>query len=105
MSAKLKPDLILVATSMKTPLFVFEVVDVNSEFLAGIKHRCFGTPLSGHAGKIVETSNLLEGPRTARDGAEQCGSIPLDPNIGLWIPESDVLDDAATLSVLATVRL
>src|SRR5262245_29620422 len=105
MAAKLKPNLVLVATSMETPLLLFKIVNVNPELLAGVKHRRFSTALSGHTSKIVKSSNFLEGTGTVSNGANQCGRISLDPDIGLWIPESDVFQDAAVLSVLATVRL
>src|SRR5215813_1738727 len=105
MAAKLKPNLVLVAASVKSPLLFLQVVDVNPELLAGVKHRRFSTALSGHTSKIVKPSNFLEGTATVSNGVNQCGRIPLDPDIGLWIPESDVFQDAAVLSVLATVCL
>src|SRR5262249_26328931 len=103
MAAKLKPDLVLVATSVKSPLLFLKVVDVNPEFFTRIKHRRFSTALAGHTSKIVKPSNFLEGTGTVNNGANQCGRIPLDPNVGLWIPESNMLQGAAVFRFLSSV--
>src|ERR1700746_3979283 len=97
MSPKLKPDFILVATTMKTSLFLFQIVDVNPEFLAVVEHRRLGSAFAGHPGKIIEPSDFLDRPTALRNRADQRCSIALDPNVGLQIPESDVLERVAIL--------
>src|SRR5690349_13374719 len=103
MSAKLKPDLVFIATAVKTSLLFFQVVDIDPELFTVVQDRRPGASLAGHASKIIETSDLLERPGAIRDGANQRGRIALDPHIGLRIPESDVLEDMAILSVLPAV--
>src|SRR4029077_5227315 len=105
MSPKLKPDFILVATAVKTPLFLFQIVDVNPEFHAVVEHRGLGSALSGHAGKIVEPSDLFHGTTALCDGADQRCSITLNPNVGLRIPEGNVLEGVAILRFLSSVAL
>src|SRR5262245_9608832 len=95
MAAKLKPNLVLVATAVKASLFLFQIINVNSELLAGIKYWRLGATFSGHPGKIIEPSDFLDGTTAARDGADQSGGVAFDPNVGLGIPESNVLQGAA----------
>src|SRR5215471_19280917 len=103
MAAKLKPDLVLVAASVKSPLLFLKVVDVNPELLAGVKHRRLGAAFPGHAGKIIEGSDFLDRTTAARDGADQCCGVALDPNVGLGIPESNMLQGAAVFRFLSSV--
>src|SRR5437660_11090092 len=91
-SSKLKPNFVFVATAMKASLFFFEIVDVNPEFLACVKHGRLRPAFSRHAGKIVESSDLFAQARTFHHRANQRGGVALDPNIGLRLPESDVLE-------------
>lgn len=90
---------------MKTSLFLFEIINVNPELLAGVKYRRFGSTLSGHAGKIIESSDFLHGATAARDGADQSGGVALNPNVGLRIPESDVLERATILRFMSSVAV
>src|SRR5215510_3682537 len=103
MAAKLKPNFVLVATPMETPLFLFKIVNVNPELLAGVKHRRLGAAFPGHAGKIIEGSDFLDRTTAARDGADQCCGVALDPNVGLGIPESNMLQGAAVFRFLSSV--
>src|SRR5262245_28088009 len=103
MAPKLKPNFVLVTTSMKAPLFLLKIVNVNPELLADIKHRRFGSALSGHPRKIIESSDFLDWATGARDGANQCGGVAFDPNVGLGIPESNMLQGAAIFRFLSAV--
>src|SRR5512135_1880323 len=58
-AAELKPDLVLVAASVKAALFFFQIVNVDSELLAVVKHRRSGAAFAGHAGEIIERRDLL----------------------------------------------
>src|SRR5262249_16463844 len=103
MAAKLKPNLVLVAASMETPLLLFKIVNVNPELLAGVKHRRLGAAFPGHAGKIIEGPDFLDRTTAARDGADQCRGVALDPNVGWGIPESNMLQGAAVFRFLSAV--
>ena len=71
MPPELKPNFILVAAAMKASLFLFEVVNVNSELLAVIEHRRLGAAFSCHARKIVEPADLLD--RATASGYREAG--------------------------------
>ena len=104
-AAKLKPNLVLVATAVKASLFLFQVINVNPELLAVVEHGSLGSAFPGHASKIVEPSDLLDGATAARDGADQSGGVALNPNVGLRIPESDMLEGAAVFRFLSPVAV
>src|SRR5262245_15263335 len=103
MAAKLKPNFVLIATSVETPLFLFKIVNINSELLAGIKYRRLGATFSSHPGKIIEGSDFLDRTTAARDGVDQSRGVALDPNVGLGIPESNMLQGAAIFRFLSAV--
>src|SRR5262245_62092548 len=105
MAAKLKPNLVLVATAVKASLFLFQIINVNPELLAVVEHRSLGSAFPGHAGKIIEPSDFLDGTTAARDGADQSGGVALNPNVGLRIPESDMLERAVVFRFLSAVAV
>src|SRR5215831_5916429 len=103
MAAKLKPNFVLVATPMETPLFLFKIVNVNPELLAGIKYWRLGATFSSHPGKIIEGSDFLDRTTAARDGVDQSDGVAFNPNVGLGIPESNVLQGAAIFRFFSSV--
>lgn len=60
MSAKLEPDLVLIATSVKPPLLPFQIVAVDSKLLAGVEDRRLGSAFSRHPSKVIKGPEFLE---------------------------------------------
>src|SRR5215204_4477149 len=91
MTAELKPDLILIAAAVKTILLLFEIVNVDAELVGVVEYRRSRPTLTGHAGKIIERTQLAYRPPSFPLAADQSRNIALDPEVRLRIPKTDML--------------
>src|SRR5512144_1103658 len=71
-TAKLKPDLVLIAAAVKAVLFLFKIVNIDPELLAVVQHRSAGTAFARHAGEIIERAEFPDDPAAFALATNQC---------------------------------